>query len=124
MSNQQSSSFFNDLLGDGPEERTITYRGREKVCHFRRITGAERIHLLQGQTMQAGGEGKPSFKIDLADSAERNAKLVTFSLCDAAGKPIYKNYQDVKSLPDDLIAVLYKHASEINAEAEGEEGKP
>lgn len=112
------SNYYSDLLGDGPEMRTIDYRGRSKDVWFRRINGAERIQLLQGQTMQAGGEGKPSFKIDLADSAERNAKLIFFSNVDEQGKAVFKNVGEVKALPDDLIAVLYKHASEVNQELE------
>lgn len=114
---------FDEFMQDGPERREITYRGKPKVTYFRRITGEERIALLKGQSMQTGGNEKPSFKIDLADSAERSAKLVFFSCCDEAGKGVFKNVGEVKALPDDLINLLHKNANEVNSEDEDEPGK-
>lgn len=125
MANQEkaASNFFDDILGGGAEKRTIEYRGQKKDVWFRGITGAERIKLLEGQVMDAGGEGKPSFKIDLGKSAENNARLVQFSTVDENGKQVFESIGDVKKMPDDLIALLYKEASSINKEGDGEPGK-
>lgn len=122
MSNKPG--FYDDILNGELEKRDFTYNGKQKTTFFRKVSGAERIELLRGQTMQAGGGNeKPTFSIDLADSAERNAKLIAFSNVDGDGKQIFANGAEVKKLPDDLISILYKFASEVNKEEMDEAGK-
>lgn len=123
MSNDKASKYYDDIIDGEAESRTFTYRGKEKTVFFRRITGGERIALLRGQKMQAGGDSKPTFSIDLADSAERNALLIAYSNVDETGKPVFSGAEAVKKLPDDLITILHKFASEVNAEEIDEAGK-
>lgn len=125
MANQEksASNFFDDIVGNGPEKRTIDYRGQKKDVWFRRITGAERISLLEGQVMESSGEGRPSFKIDLAKSAEKNAKLIQFSTVDEFGAQVFDSIGAVKKMPDDLLTLLYKEANDVNKEGDGEPGK-
>jgi len=123
MSNDKKCTFYDDIIDNEAESKTFTYRGKEKTAFFRRINGAERITLLRGQKMQAGGDSKPSFTIDLAESAERNALLIAYSNVDAEGKPVFSGAEAVKKLPDDLITILYGFAAEVNKEVIEEAGK-
>lgn len=123
MSNDKKCTFYDDIIDGEAESKTFTYRGKEKTAFFRRITGGERITLLRGQKMQAGGDAKPSFTIDLAESAERNALLIAYSNVDAEGKPVFSGAEAVKKLPDDLITILYGFAAEVNKEVIEEAGK-
>jgi hypothetical protein len=116
--------YFDDLLsGDGPVAREVTYRGKAKTVHFRRITGGERVKLVAGQKMQLGG-GKDragSMEMDLGDLTRNRHLLVQFAVVTEEGKQVFANIAAVQALPDGLVAELATHADAVNDDS-GEAG--
>lgn len=114
--------YFDDLLaGDGPVAREVTYRGKTKTVHFRRITGGERVKLVAGQKMQLGGDKRGAMEMDLGDLTRNRHLLVQFAVVTEEGKQVFPNLGAVQTQPDGLIMELAKHAEAVN-EDEGEAG--
>jgi hypothetical protein len=114
--------YFDDLLaGEGPSAREVTYRGKSKTVHFRRITGGERVKLVAGQKMQIAGDKRGTMEMDLGDLTRNRHLLVQFSVVTEAGKQVFPDLKSVQAQPDDLIMELAKHAESVNDDT-GEAG--
>ena len=101
-----ANDYFADLRADAPVERELKYRDRTRKVHFRRITAGERTQLLQGQSVQIGGDAAKSRSVDLADMTTRRHQLVQFMLVRPDGTNVYATLADVQAEPDDLIDAL------------------
>lgn len=111
------NDYFADLREGARVQRELTYRGRTRTVHFRRVTAGERAQLLQGQTVDVGEGGKPR-SVDLGDFTTRRHLLVQFSLVKEDGSNVYASLEQVQAEPEDLVDALYELATTAFEEAE------
>lgn len=117
------TDYFDDILaGDGPVAREITYRGKKKTVHFRRINAGERVKLVAGQRMQIGGDKRGEMQMDLGDLTRNRHLLVQYAVVKEDGSQVFRNLGDVQAQPDGLISVLAAAAEEANADDADEAG--
>lgn len=111
--------YFSDLIDTGLITRPLTARGKTIDTHWRQLTAGQRVELLRGQVVKSDGEGARVVEVVLAESAERQQRLVQMTLCDAEGNPLYKTLRELQAEPAWLVDALVKLADAVHAEGNG-----
>lgn len=113
------SDFLDMLVApDAPEAREVTVDGQTGTVYFRRISAGEREQLLKGLKVVHTPGGGSTVDIDLAENERQSQMLVLFSVCREDGSRFFTNVDQVKKLPHHKLAVLARHASEVNRESD------
>ena len=111
--------YFSDLIDSGLITRALTVRGKTKDTYWRPLTAGQRVELLRGQVIKSDGTESRVMEIVLADSAERQQKLVQMTLCTEDGTPVYKSLKELQAEPAWLADALGRLAQQVH---EGDEG--
>lgn len=116
------SDWLTDLIQGATTtfERTVKWDDEERTVHFRRITASERMQLLQGQKFLAKN-GQAEVEVDLGANEGTKHRMVHFATCKPDGSRLFGSVKDVGKLPAGLVNLMFKHASEINKDADEEE---
>lgn len=118
------SDFLSRLTAeDNPEAREVTIDGETGTVWFRRLSAGEREELLKGIHVSHVPGSKGSVDIDLGQNERQRHMLVRFSVCDEDGKRVFRNLSDVQKLASRKVAVLARHAEEVNQEDDEDLGK-
>lgn len=119
-----AKDFFSKIIevATPPIKRTITILGESQVIYIKRISAGDRIKLTPGNRIAIGANaGNTEFT--LQDLMNKQHLLVQLAIVDENGGKLFQNVDDVSRMPDALVKELYKHAEEVNKEAD-ETGKP
>ena len=111
--------YFSDLIDSGLIARDLTVRGKSITTYWRQVTAGQRVELLRGQVVKSDGESARVVEVVLADSAERQQRLVQMTLCDADGSPVYPNLKALQSEPAWLVDALVRLAQQVHDEGNG-----
>ena len=111
-------SYFSSLVSEALIERPLTLGNQTVTTYWRALTAGQRLTLLKGQIIKTSGEGGV-MEVNLAESAERNQKLVQLTLCDAEGQPVYKTLAALQAEPSRLVEALVRIANDVARDDEG-----
>lgn len=109
---------YEHLYQNTPIEKTLEYNGHSETVYFRHLTAGEQIELKRGNKGTVH-EGKATFELDWGDVDARNKLMLYFSNCDANGKRVFKNRNEVDALPGPLFAKLVDLCTEALQPPEG-----
>lgn len=118
-----AKDFFSKIIevATPPIKRTINILGESQDIYIKRISAGDRIKLTPGNRIAIGANaGNTEFT--LQDLMNKQHLLVQLAIVDENGGKLFQNVDDVSRMPDALVKELYKHAEEVNKEAD-ETGK-
>lgn len=119
------SDFLSTIIGaSGPIEREVTIAGKTGPVFLRYLNGEQRLSLTKGKKYSVKKGENPVIDIDLGDNEAEKHKLILFCVCDAAGKPRFKDANEVKALAGHVIDALAAAVQAVNKEAFGEDDSP
>ena len=113
--------YFSDITDGSLTEKELSVRGKTKPTFWKHLTAGQRVELLRRQVVKSDGSEMRIIEVNLAESAERNQRLVQMTLCDRNGNPVYGSLKELQEEPDWLVSALGALANNVHSEAD--EGK-
>lgn len=119
------SDFLSTIIGaSGPIERQVTIAGKTGPVFIRYLNGEQRLSLTKGRKFSYKRGENPNIEVDLGENEVEKHKLILFCVVDEAGKPRFKDTNEVKTLHGHVIDALAAAVQAVNKEAFGEDESP